>query len=91
MGKTLLAMNESPVKAACAKSAWAAPPRLVRAALRIYLPQGKTMAADQANDQVAEMDYPAHERNYSGFLRLLKISMVIVAIIAAIVITIIAN
>ena len=49
------------------------------------------MAADQANHQVAEMDYPAHERNYSGFLRLLKISMVIVAIIAAIVIYIIAN
>ena len=49
------------------------------------------MSTDQANHQVAEMDYPAHERNYSGFLRLLKISMVVIAIIAAIVITIIAN
>ena len=49
------------------------------------------MSTDQANHQVAEMDYPAHERNYSGFLRLLRTSMVVVAIIAAIVIYIIAN
>lgn len=49
------------------------------------------MAADQANHPVAEMDYPAHRRNYSGFLRLLKISIVAVAIIATAVILIIAN
>ena len=49
------------------------------------------MAAKQGKHEVAAMDYPAHERNYSGFLRILKIAIVIVAIIAATVITIIAN
>ena len=49
------------------------------------------MAAEQANHPVAEMDYPAHEKNYSGFLRLLKISIVVVAIIAVAVVMIIAN
>ena len=53
--------------------------------------KGKTMAAEQANHPVAEMDYPAHEKNYSGFLRLLKISIVVVAIIAVAVVMIIAN
>ena len=53
--------------------------------------EGNTMAADQANHPVAEMDYPAHEKNYSGFLRLLKVSMVVVAIIAVAVVLIIAN
>lgn len=49
------------------------------------------MAADQVNPQAGEMDYPAHERNYSGFIRLLKISSVITAIVSAVVIYIIAN
>ena len=49
------------------------------------------MAAEQANPQAGEMDFPAHERNYSGFIRLLKISTVITAIVSAIVILIIAN
>ena len=49
------------------------------------------MAAEKANHEVAEMDYPAHKRNYSGFLRILKISTIITAIIASIVIYIIAN
>lgn len=49
------------------------------------------MAADQTNHQVAEMDYPAHKRNYSGFLRLLKITIIVVVIISAVVIYIIAN
>ena len=30
------------------------------------------MAADQANPEAGKMDYPAHERNYSGFIKLLK-------------------
>jgi Bacterial aa3 type cytochrome c oxidase subunit IV len=47
------------------------------------------MAADQVNPQAGKMDYPAHERNYSGFIRILKMSTVIVAIIAAIVVYII--
>ena len=49
------------------------------------------MAADRANPEAGKMDYPAHERNYSGFIRLLKISTIITAIIAAVVVFIIAN
>lgn len=49
------------------------------------------MAADQANPEAGKMDYPVHERNYSGFIRLLKISSVITAIVTALVILIIAN
>ncbi len=49
------------------------------------------MAADQANPEAGKMDYPVHERNYSGFIRLLKISTVVTAIVTAIDIFIIAN
>ena len=49
------------------------------------------MAAEQAKHEVAEMDYPAHEKNYSGFLRLLKITIIVVGIISAVVIYIIAD
>lgn len=49
------------------------------------------MAANEANREAGKMDFPVHERNYSGFIRLLKISSVITAIITAVVILIIAN
>ena len=49
------------------------------------------MAAEKANPKAGEMDFPAHERNYSGFIRLLKISTIVTAIIAAVVIFIISN
>ena len=49
------------------------------------------MAADQAPHTATEMDYPAHERNYSSFLTMLKWSVAAVAIIAAVVLLIIAN
>lgn len=49
------------------------------------------MATDQANPEAGKMDFPAHERNYSGFIRLLKIATVITAIATAVVIFIIAN
>jgi hypothetical protein len=49
------------------------------------------MAADHVNPKAGEMDYPAHERNYSGFIKLLKIATVITAIVGAVVILIIAN
>jgi hypothetical protein len=49
------------------------------------------MAGDQANPEAGKMDYPTHERNYSGFIRLLKISTIVTAIVSAIVIYIIAN
>ena len=44
-----------------------------------------------ANPEAGKMDYPAHERNYSGFIKLLKISTVITAIATAAVLLIIAN
>ena len=34
------------------------------------------MGSDQVNPQAGKMDYPAHERNYSGFIKLLKISTI---------------
>lgn len=49
------------------------------------------MAAKEANREAGKMDFPVHERNYSGFIKLLKISSIITAIITAIVILIIAN
>lgn len=49
------------------------------------------MASDRVNPEAGKMDYPAHERNYSGFIKLLKISTVITAIVSAIVILLIAN
>ncbi|MEO6247395.1 MAG: aa3-type cytochrome c oxidase subunit IV [Sphingomicrobium sp.] len=44
----------------------------------------------EQND-VSGMDLPAHERNYDGFLKVLKRSTIAVAIIAAIVVYIIAS
>jgi hypothetical protein len=49
------------------------------------------MAADKAEHTATEMDYPAHNRNYSGFLKLLKWSIVVVGIITVLVMYIIAN
>ena len=49
------------------------------------------MAANRSNPEAGKMDYPAHERNYSGFVRLLKIGTVIAAVVAAVVVFIIAN
>ena len=49
------------------------------------------MGSDQVNPQAGKMDYPAHERNYSGFIRLLKISTILTVIITAVVILLISN
>ena len=49
------------------------------------------MAANEANREAGKMDFPVHERNYSGFIKLLKISTLITAIVTAVVILIIAN
>ena len=49
------------------------------------------MAANEANREAGKMDFPVHERNYSGFIKLLKISTVITAIVTAVVLLIIAN
>ena len=44
-------------------------------------------SAQASNDK----NFPAHVRNYDGFIRLLKIATIITAIIAAAVVYIIAN
>ena len=49
------------------------------------------MAEHEANREAGKMDFPVHERNYSGFIKLLKISTVITAIVTAVVLFIIAN
>ncbi len=49
------------------------------------------MAANKPNPEAGKMDYPAHERNYSGFIKLLKISTILTAIATAVVILLIAN
>jgi hypothetical protein len=49
------------------------------------------MAAEKATHTATEMDYPAHNRNYSGFIKLMKWSVVGIAIIAAIVLYVISN
>ena len=49
------------------------------------------MAADEANREAGKMDFPVHERNYSGFIKLLKIATLITAIVTAVVLLIIAN
>ena len=49
------------------------------------------MGSDQVNPEAGKMDYPAHECNYSGFIRLLKISTIITAIVTAVVILLISN
>jgi hypothetical protein len=49
------------------------------------------MAAEHTHPTATEMDYPAHERNYSGFLKLFKYGAIACAIVGAIVIYIIAN
>jgi hypothetical protein len=49
------------------------------------------MAAQEANREAGKMDFPVHQRNYAGFIRLLKIGTVITAIVTAVVLLIIAN
>ena len=49
------------------------------------------MGSDQVNPQAGKMDYPAHKRNYSGFIKLLKVATVITAIVTVVVILLIAN
>ena len=49
------------------------------------------MADNKAHPTATEMDYPAHERNYAGFIVLLKYGIVVTAIIAAVVIYTISN
>ncbi|HEU4497910.1 MAG TPA: aa3-type cytochrome c oxidase subunit IV [Sphingomicrobium sp.] len=49
------------------------------------------MADDKVHPTATEMDYPAHNRNYAGFINLLKYSVIITVIVTAIVLYVIAN
>lgn len=49
------------------------------------------MADTKAHPTATDMDYPAHERNYSGFLSLLKWGTILSVVVAAVVIYVIAN
>ena len=49
------------------------------------------MADDKAHPTATEMDYPAHFRNYSGFLGLLKWGVILSVIVTAIVLYTISN
>lgn len=49
------------------------------------------MAADQGHPTATEMDYPAHNRNYAGFTKLVKYGAIAAFIITAIVVLVIAN
>lgn len=49
------------------------------------------MAGQEANREAGKMDFPVHERNYAGFIKLLTRASIATAIIAAIVVFIIAN
>ena len=49
------------------------------------------MADDKVHPTATEMDYPAHFRNYDGFLKLLKYGAVVSFITALLVMYIIYN
>ena len=49
------------------------------------------MADDKVHPTATEMDYPAHVRNYVGFIKLFKYGAIVTAFIAAVVIYIISN
>lgn len=49
------------------------------------------MAENKAHPTATEMDYPAHERNYAGFLRLFKYGAIASFITAIVVMYIIYN
>ena len=49
------------------------------------------MTADKGAPNATDMDYPAHERNYSGFIKMLKWGTIIAAITTAVVVLIIGN
>ena len=50
------------------------------------------MVADQSQATAESgMDQPAHVRNYDGFIKVLKMSTIVVAIVTAIVVLIISS
>ena len=64
---------------------------LVKTLTKQTLDRDQPMATDKVNPTATEMDYPAHFRNYSGFLGLLKWGVILSVIVTAIVIYTISN
>lgn len=64
---------------------------LVKTPAKQAYDRDQTMADDKVHPTATEMDYPAHFRNYGGFLSLLKWGLILTAIITAIVIYTISN
>jgi len=66
--------------------------QLVKTRPEQKLMQGSTiMADDKVHPTATEMDYPAHFRNYSGFLALLKWGVILSAITTFVVLYAISN
>ena len=60
--------------------------QLVKTQPKQKLTQGsEIMADDKVHPTATEMDYPAHNRNYAGFINMLKYSIIVAAIVTAIV------
>ena len=63
---------------------------MIRPKRTIHL-KGNDMAADSKPQTSTDPNLPTHTNDYAGFITLLKWTMVVVAIIAAVVIYIISN
>lgn len=66
--------------------------QLVKTQAKQKLTQGSDkMADDKVHPTATEMDYPAHFRNYSGFLALLRWGVIVSAITTLVVLYAISN
>jgi hypothetical protein len=65
--------------------------RLVKTPAKAEQDRDQAMADDKVHPTATEMDYPAHFRNYSGFIALLKWGVILSAITTAVVLFAIAN
>lgn len=59
---------------------------------QIFLPMGiARMADEKVHPTATEMDYPAHFRNYDGFVKMLKYSAIVGFVTVMLVIYVIYN
>ena len=73
------------------KGAWAAAIRLLRRRPSKNSHRDPPMADDKVHPTATEMDYPAHFRNYSGFLAMRKWGVIVSAIAIIVVLYAISN
>jgi hypothetical protein len=88
-------MSKAPLKVAAPdlaqKGAWGSAAGLLRPRPNQNRDRDQPMADDKVHPTATEMDYPAHFRNYSGFLSLLKWGVIVSAITTAVVLFTISN